>query len=352
MTRGSAPNFDLPARSRGLKRLLVICEIRDGRPIRPSLDLVSEARSMMDRFPGFDDVDALIFGKLEDPGRTFGSCGAGTVYQCPASAGFIDPHQAVGALGPFLRQLSPALILCAHTPWGSEIAPRLSVELGAALISRCVGVLEASDESLSALQSVQNGRLHRECSAGGGGPFIVSWQPESLGRYEAREGVSAHVVDVAAAAASRSEAVRSIRIVEGDPASMPLDQADRILAVGRGMDPEDLPALRELAGEIKASIGGTRPVIDAGSLPFERQIGQTGVTVAPSLLLAWGISGANEFTVGIEDAETIVCVNKDAQAPMFMLSDLGLVGDGKKILRRVIEVLASTEPDASSEEAT
>ena len=351
MTRKQASNPEPLIPDREPKRLLVVCETLDARAARPSLALVSDARSMVDRFTAFHDVAAVTLEELEDAGKTFGSCGAGTVYQCPVASRFLDPHLAARVLARVIRQISPALILCAHTQWGSEIAPRLSVELGAPLISQCVSVTQASDNGLAVLQSIQNGRLHRECSVSGGGPIIISWDLNSLGRYEARAGAAASVVAMPAEMPSGSDTVRSLRIVEGDPHSMPLDESDRILAIGRGMNPEDLPVLRELAGEIRASMGGTRPVIDAGSLPFERQIGQTGITVAPSLLLAWGISGAHEFTVGIEDAETIICVNKDAQARMFMLSDLGLVGDGKTILGHVMEMLAAAQRDVTREDA-
>jgi electron transfer flavoprotein alpha subunit len=129
---------------------------------------------------------------------------------------------------------------------------------------------------------------------------------------------------------------------------MSLEEADRIVAFGRGMHPEDLPLLQELADSLRASMGGTRPVIDAGLLPFERQIGQTGVSVSPKLLMAWGISGANEFTVGVEEAETILSINTDPQARMFMLSDLGLVGDGKTILRALLELLKRKNADAGA----
>jgi electron transfer flavoprotein alpha subunit len=175
---------------------------------------------------------------------------------------------------------------------------------------------------------------------------IISWNPEALGRHEREEDSSAEVVELPRVSIPESAGVRSIRVVEGDPETMSLEEADRVLAFGRGMDCEDLPALQELAREMRAAIGGTRPVIDAGLLPFERQIGQTGATVAPRLLLAWGISGANEFTVGIEHAQVIVAVNKDAQARIFGSSDLGLVGDGKAVLRQVLNQLRAQDRDA------
>ena len=333
------------------RRLLVVCETHDARVARPSLDLISEARSLVDRFSGFSDVAAVTFEATDDAAETFGSWGAATVYQCTAASGLADSLLASGAPADVIRRICPALIVCAHTQWGSEVAPRLSVALDAPLISRCVEVTRVSDKGASVLQSIQNGRLHRECSVSGERPYIFSWDVDSLGHSQPREEGAAAVIEVPVTMQSESDTVRSVRIVEGDPHSMPLEEADRVLAIGRGMNPEDLPLLKDFAGEIKASLGGTRPVIDAGSLPFARQIGQTGTRVAPSLLLAWGISGAQEFTVGIEHAESIICVNKDAHARMFMLSDLGLVGDGKSVLRHVMELLAGVEQDGSSEEA-
>lgn len=338
------PGSEQPQR----KTLLVICETWDGRAAKASLDLAGEARSLADRFDAFDEVTAAVIGAMEDPGGTLGACGVRKVYHYCEPQAFHDTGLTVSTISQLIPRLSPALVLCAHTPWGADLAPRLATALKMPLISNCVEIIEASHAGLSALQSVHNGRLHRECSAAGEKPIIVSWNTDSLGRYEPREQISVPVEELAPAATPASDAVRSMGVVEGDPESMPLEEADRIVAFGRGMNAEDLPVLRELANLLRASLGGTRPVIDAGLLPFERQIGQTGVTVSPGLLIAWGISGANEFTVGMEDAHTIVSVNTDARARMFMFSDLGLVGDGGTILRRLMDLLAEEEADSGA----
>jgi electron transfer flavoprotein alpha subunit len=349
-----SPDSEHSPENRARGKLLVICETWDGRAIKPSLEMVGEARVLASRLPGCAEIDAVVCGDMEEPGSILGSFGVDAVYLCTAPLGTYNPSMFVEALETFVRQHAPFLILCAHTLWGAEIVSRLAVELEAPLVSNCVEVLDISYEGLSALQSVQDGRLHRECSFAWRGPAIISWNPDSLGPCGVHEGRSASVEELALACLSQSDSVRSVRLVEGDVHSMPLEESDRILAFGRGMDPEDLPDLRELASELKASVGGTRPVIDAGLLPFERQIGQTGLCVSPKLLMAWGISGANEFTVGIEAAESIISVNTDPRARMFMFSNLGLVGDGKTILRLLLELLKSddTESGPSSGEVT
>ena len=108
--------------------------------------------------------------------------------------------------------------------------------------------------------------------------------------------------------------------------------------------------MRELADLLGAAVGATRPVIDAGLLPFERQIGQTGVSVSPRLLITGGVSGANEFTVGLAGTQIIIALNSDPQARIFQLADLGLVGDGHRILEAVIELLARQRPEPEGED--
>jgi electron transfer flavoprotein alpha subunit len=352
MSSRRSPDSERSPENGAQGKLLVICETWDGRAIKPALEVVGEARTLANRWAGRTVIDAVVCGDMEEPGSTLGSLGVDTVYHCTSPLGTYNPSMFVETLETFVRQHAPFLILCAHTLWGAEVVARLAVELEAPLVSNCVELLKVSNEGLSALESMQGGHLHRECSFPWQGLAIVSWNPDSLGPSAVYEGRSAPVEALPLSCLSRSDAVRSVRLVEGDVHSMPLEEADRILAFGRGMDPEDLPGLQELASELRASVGGTRPVVDAGLLPFERQIGQTGVSVSPKLLMAWGISGANEFTVGIEEADSIVSVNTDPQARMLMFSDLGLVGDGKAILRLLLELLKRGDAGAgaSSEE--
>jgi electron transfer flavoprotein alpha subunit len=345
MSPGKAVDPDRSPEDVESKRILVVCETWEGRVTPLSPRLLGEARAIGQRTAGFHEVYAVVFGKAEDLGSTLGPCGAARVFRCPVASSSCDPSLVVGIVEQLAREHSAWIVLFARSPWTEDMAPRVAISLQAPLISNCVRVDWSREKGLSALQAIHGGRLHRECSVSGDKPIIISWNPESLGRYERQENVFVDVEDVSAVSISRSDGARSVRIIQGDPETMSIEEADRVLAFGRGMDHDDLPGLRELARQIRASMGGTRPVIDAGFLPFERQIGQTGTRVSPRLLLAWGISGAKELTDGIEDAQMIIAVNKDAQARIFSFSDLALVGDGKSILKEVLSQFGAPDTD-------
>jgi electron transfer flavoprotein alpha subunit len=119
-----------------------------------------------------------------------------------------------------------------------------------------------------------------------------------------------------------------------------LSQAERIVSVGRGIKgPEHLPLAQDLAKSLHAEIAASRPICDAGWLPMERQVGSSGQTVAPKLYLALGISGAIQHLVGMKGANTIVAINKDADAPIFEIADYGIVGDLFEIVPALIAAL-------------
>jgi electron transfer flavoprotein alpha subunit len=117
-----------------------------------------------------------------------------------------------------------------------------------------------------------------------------------------------------------------------------LEKAAIVVAAGRGVGGADkMTALNELASLLGAALGGTRAVVDAGWLPYSSQVGQTGKTVRPSVYLAAGVSGAMQHLVGMKDSGTIIAVNKDEEAPIFRIADLGIVGDLHKVLPKLVE---------------
>ncbi len=119
-----------------------------------------------------------------------------------------------------------------------------------------------------------------------------------------------------------------------------LEESNIVISAGRGMvDVGNLSLIEELASKLNAAIGGTRAIVDAGWMPYSNQVGQTGKTVKPDVYIACGISGATQHQVGMKDSKYIIAINKDEEAPIFQIADLGIIGDTLSVIPKLIENL-------------
>ncbi len=328
------------------KGVLVVCETQAGQVTPASVALVAHSRN----YPLFphaaDGVKALIFGPENNAASVLGQFGASVVYRCPSDPSSSLPECVAETVAGLARQVNVAVVAFAGSGWAADLSPRVAVELDSPLVSNCTDAQWDPTAGIRAVQSIQGGRLHQHVFLSGLGVSVLCWDPEALSRFRPEPDRSAQLVQIDPLSAPKSDRVKLLRVIQEDPEAVTLGEAETVIAFGRGMAPEDLPQLHELRNIFRGVMAGTRPVVDSGLLPFERQIGQTGTTVSPRLLFAWGISGANEFTTGIEEAQTIVAINKDPQARIFRFSDLGLVGYGRDVLVQLLRLLEQDKHDA------
>jgi electron transfer flavoprotein alpha subunit len=235
----------------------------------------------------------------------------------------------VAALEQLIAETRPKYVVFPHTYQVRDFAPALATRMGEVLIGDVTAfhVADPQGGPLFVRQWMQ-GKLNAEYRhAGSAGVCFVSVQAGSF-RGDAVQTGTAEVktfapkLDVGKIRTRPSEAFREAA------QTVDLSAAPLIVSVGRGIgDQENLALIEDLAGALGAELAASRPICDAGWLPMERQVGSSGQTVAPKLYLAVGISGAIQHLVGMKGAKTVIAINKDADAPIFEVADIGIVGD-------------------------
>ena len=304
--------------------ILVIAEQRDGKLNRASWEAIAAAQQaggpIKIAVPG-TGVDALA--------NELAAAEAEEVLALEAEAlGEYTADGYVMALAALIEQEKPERVFFAHTYQTRDFAPALAARLGRSLITD-VTAIKGDGSAAVYVRPVFQGKLNADVTAEGPAPHLVTIQ---IGAYRAdalKKGASAAAVRKAdvAVEASKIRQKPEAPFKEAKQA-VDLSQAERIVAVGRGIKgQEHLKMVEELAQALGAEIAASRPICDAGWLPMDRQIGSSGQTVAPKLYIALGISGAIQHLVGMKGARTIVAINKDAEAPIFEIADFGIAGD-------------------------
>jgi electron transfer flavoprotein alpha subunit len=226
-----------------------------------------------------------------------------------------------------------------HTYRTRDFAPKLAARLERPLITDCVGIKRGDRPTF--LRPVYQGKIVAEVTADGDHPHFVSVQ---IGAYRAdnakRGSGAAPVTPMSVALQASAIRQRAEEPFQEAKPAVDLSQAERIVAVGRGIKGQEHIALaQKLASALGAQLAASRPICDSGWLPMERQVGSSGQTVAPKLYVALGISGAIQHVVGMKGARTIVAINKDPDAPIFEIADYGIVGDLFEIVPAMIAEL-------------
>jgi electron transfer flavoprotein alpha subunit len=304
-------------------KILVVIEQRGGHLNRMSLEALAAAQAI-GRDTGHE-VEAIL------PGHNV----AGLAAQIPVSRLHLVDHPLLEnytpdgytiALKQAIEKLQPWLVLLPHTYQVRDFAPSLAASVHRSFISDAIAC-KVEDGELMFTRQLFQGKMNADVAFASAAPYFASVQ---AGAFRA---------DQLPAATPQVEKVEvqldasQIRTVPGElfqeaKRTVDLTQAERIVAVGRGIkEQENLSKVEALRCALDAELAASRPICDNGWLPMERQVGSSGQTVAPKLYLALGISGAIQHLVGMKNSRVIVAINKDQNAPIFEIADYGIVGN-------------------------
>ena len=317
-----------------MAKIFVYTEINGGKPATVALELLTKAKSLG------GEVAAVALGPdAEQAAAALGDHGATTVFvgTDPAYADVLMGGPGADALAALVAEHQPDVVLFGGTYASRDVAGRLAVKLDVPVIANGLGIDVDGDVTVhsSIFGATQNVATKFEAKR----PAIAIIRAKSFAA-EPSGGAAPAVVQISTPVADKH---RSARVVErlADVATGPkLEEAPVVISGGRGLvDAKNFALLDQLAELVHGAVGASRAVVDAGWVPYAMQVGQTGKTVKPQVYIACGISGAMQHTVGMKGSKSIIAINKDPEAPIFKLADLGVVGDTLKVLPAVIEAL-------------
>jgi electron transfer flavoprotein alpha subunit len=314
-----------------LNTIWVHAEAVDGKVTPLTLELLAKARTLggtVEAVYGGADADAVA--------ATLGAHGATKVHSTGDLGGSLPGVPVASAIAKAVEGgAGPDLVMLGTTYDGRDIAARLSVAVDKPVLTNNID-LAVEGDAVVVTEPIFGGTKLVKTKFSGSGPHIALFRPKSFVAEESGGG-AAEVASLEVTDAGQAKVTN--RHVE-EATGPKLDEANIVVSGGRGLGESDKYEMIEtLAKLLKAAPGASRAIVDAGWVPYSYQVGQTGKVVKPTVYIAAGISGATQHLVGMKGSKNIIAINKDPEAPIFSVADLGIVGDVHKVLPKLIEAL-------------
>jgi electron transfer flavoprotein alpha subunit len=315
-----------------LSTLWVLVEPSDDSFTSTSLELLSHARTLS------DNVAAITWGNGASFAAIAGDYGANTLYDVGDLAGALPGVPVASAIEALIeRESAPDAILIPTSYDGRDVAGRLSARLDRPVLTNVTGLRD--EGGLVTEHPVFGGSLTVNAKFTSDGPGIVVVRAKSFAA-EPAGGAAASVVAAAPGEQGTTAGAKIVTSHVEERTGPKLEDATVVVSGGRGLgDASAYALIEEIAKLLHGAAGASRAIVDAGWVPYSHQVGQTGKTVKPLVYVACGISGATQHMVGMKGSKNIVAINKDPDAPIFQIADLGIVGDVHKVLPALIDAL-------------
>ena len=331
------------------KGVLVFIEQRNKEVQKVSMELLGKGRTLADTI-GVGVTAALLGHDVKDMAQDLIVHGADRVVIADDKMlELFATEPYTKALVGILKQEKPEIVLFGATSIGRDLAPRVSARVHTGLTADCTS-LDIEDETNNLLMTrpAFGGNIMATIACPDFRPQMSTVRPGVMQKMTADHSRTGETVIFDAKLEAADMNVEILEYVKETKAKANIEEAGMLISAGRGVGGKDnLGPLYDLADTIGGLVSGSRAVIDAGWLDKDRQVGQTGKTVRPEVYMACGISGAIQHVAGMEESELIIAVNKNPDAAIFEVADLGLVGDVAKILPLVSDLIKKVKKESN-----
>lgn len=322
------------------KDIYVFAEQRSGVIQNVALELLNKARELAKQLD--EKVYAILLGhNIADKAQELIAYGADTViYADSPELAQYNTEPYAQAITQIIKNKKPSVVLIGATTIGRDLGPRISARVGTGLTADCTGLEISEERDLLMTRPAFGGNLMATISCKEHRPQMSTVRPGVMLKGEKDSSRKGNVEEIKVQFETSKFKVKILETVKEEKNLIDITEAKILISGGRGVGcAEGFKKLEELANTIGAEVSSSRAMVDAGFMPHDRQVGQTGKTVRPDIYFALGISGAIQHLAGMEESDYIIAINKDKFAPIFNSADLGIVGDVNQIIPLLTERL-------------
>tara|TARA_B100001175_G_scaffold231904_1_gene198454 strand:- start:111 stop:1034 length:924 start_codon:yes stop_codon:yes gene_type:complete len=300
---------------------LIIGEVNNNELSSGTLEIISKAKELN------LDFSVITIGNSDNP--TIGSEDFTNIY-LKSDSNKLNLSSCANDIKTIIETEDVELVLCNSSYIGRDLIAFLSVDFKTSPVSNVTN-FEINNNELTAINSINGGESEYKVTISSNIKLLLI-RPKSFEQSEISLNDTFETKEV-----EDNENSLDVFDIHIEEKSGPqLEDSKIVISAGRGMvDSSNLKLVEELAQKLNAAIGGTRAIVDAGWMPYSNQVGQTGKTVKPDVYIACGISGATQHQVGMKDSKYIIAINKDEEAPIFQISDLGIIGDTLSVIPKL-----------------
>ncbi len=313
-----------------MKEIFVLTEHRQGQIREVTFEMLTKGRQLAEKANA--ELTAVVLGKdVKDHAKLLSDWARRILLVEDSKMENFNSDAYQQVLSNLIKERKPLLTLIGHTSYGVDVAPSLAVSVDAPLATDCID-LGFEDEALAVTRQMYGGKVNVKAALRRSESYIVTIRQAT---FPAEKGspMNGEIVEVPSPLSEEITKKRFVEYVLPPPGGVDITAADVLLGIGRGIkDGSNLPQVEDLAKTLGGALACSRPIVDKGWLPNDRQVGSSGKTVKPKLYLALGISGAFQHVLGMKTSDLIIAVNKDPKAPIFGVADYGVVEDLFKVV--------------------
>ncbi|MFQ6074150.1 MAG: electron transfer flavoprotein subunit alpha/FixB family protein [Candidatus Bathyarchaeia archaeon] len=313
-----------------MREIFVLTEHRQGQIRDVTFEMLTKGRELAEKTNA--ELTAVLLGKdVENHAKALSDHAKRVLLVEDARLENFNSEAYQLVLSSLIRERKPLLTLIGHTSFGVDLAPSLAVSLDVPLATDCVD-LEFEDETLTVTRQMYGGKVNVKAVLRKAESYIATVRQATF-QVEKGASMNGEIVEVPSPLSEEITRKRFVEYVLPPPGGVDITAAEVLVGVGRGIkDGGNIPLVEELAKTLGGALACSRPIVDKGWLPSDRQVGSSGKTVKPKLYIALGISGAFQHVLGMKNSDLIIAVNKDPKAPIFGVADYGIVEDLFKIV--------------------